>query len=129
MIFVAGVKGFRTAIEEAGSGLGGRFSRVDYSHPRGNGLLNKRPQKGVVRAAKYKRVRLESVGFGVTRDLSEVNAEDFIGHGMGCPAFFNKRDEQRAGFFNCSKALSIAGSGICVALDGGIRGDDEYISG
>ena len=127
-IFVGWSGWFRAVVEKACSGFGGRFSRVDHPHSLGHGFLNQWPQQRVVRAAKNKSVRLQFVRRGIPGDLVEVNAEYFVGHGMMRPTLLNKRDQQGTGFLDGSKALSMAGGSIGMALDSGVCGDNEDIS-
>ena len=55
----------------------------------------------------------------------QVDFQDFVGHGVIDPAFFDERDEEGAGFFVGFEVEGVEGVGVGVGLDGGGGGEDE----
>src|ERR1700742_2001232 len=70
-----------------------------------------------------------SGGGGGGEGFVEVDADDVAGDGVVGPAFFDERDEERAGFFGGAEAEGVAGGEVGVGLDGGGGGEDEDFGG
>ncbi len=96
--------------------------------PGGTAGLDERAEQGVVGAAEDERVGLEALGGGGGEQFVEIDADDLGGDGVAGPAFFDEGDEQGAGLFKRAKAAGLAGSGVGVALHGGVGGDDEHVA-
>lgn len=80
-------------------------------------------------AAEQKCVGFKGGNTGLIEQFGEVDVEDFAGDGVVDPAFFDKRDEQRAGFLNGAKLAFAAGGQVGVAFHRGGSGDDHDIAG
>ncbi len=63
------------------------------------------------------------------QQLVEIDANHLGGHGMVGPALLDQRHEQRAGLLEGAQAPRLAGSGVGVALHGGVGGDDQHVAG
>ena len=84
-------------------------------------------------AAEDQRVGVQVGDCGVFLQIVEVDADnlrgDCLAGGVFGPAFFDERDEQGAGALDAVEAEGAAGFGVGVAVDGGIGGDDEDVTG
>jgi hypothetical protein len=80
-------------------------------------------------AAEHEGVGVEAMLAGLGAELAEVDVDDLPCDGVIGPAFFDQGDEERAGFFEDAEASGAAGSGVGVALDGGVGGDDQRVAG
>ena len=65
---------------------------------------------------------------GFAEELVKIDAEDLIGDWVVGPALFDERDEQGTGFFQCAQTKRSASSGVCVAVYGGVGGNDEHVA-
>ncbi len=59
--------------------------------------------------------------------FGQVDFEDFVGDGVVDPAFFDKGNEEGAGFFGGFEVEGVEGVGVGVGLDGGGGGEDQYL--
>ena len=62
-------------------------------------------------------------------EFVEIDADNFGSDRMVCPAFFDQRHKQRAGFLERAQPLGLACGGIGMAVHGGVGGDHQNIAG
>lgn len=104
-----------------GGGGGGGVDDVHGVVEFGEGPLDKGLEQRVMGAAKEQGLGVRGFGEGFV----EIDAEDFGRHVVVDPAFFYKRYEQGAGFFDGGEADCVQGFGVGVGLGGGRGGKDE----
>ena len=75
--------------EDEGGGIGSCFGGVDDSNAVGNSAGNEWAQQRVMRAAENQRIGIEPFRGGLGVEFLKVDADDFGGYGMVCPAFLN----------------------------------------
>ena len=140
--------------EEAHGGVGSGFGGVDNLHASRDRSIQERAQQRIVGAAEDQRVWVKALSGSLGVEFSEIDADHFCcnrhllcgshlrlgrsglrrtGYRAGPsgdgPALLDQRDEQRAGFFQGTKAHGAAGGGVGVALDGGAGGNDQHVAG
>ena len=105
------------------------FGGVDDVNGMGKRGFDRAAQQWVVSAAEQERVRLKRGFARLGEQLREVDVQNFAGDGVVDPSFFDKGDEQWAGFFDGPKVALGAGGRVGVAFDGGGGGDDHDVAG
>jgi len=108
--------------------VGGGFSGIDDRDACREGAFDHGFEQRIVGAAENERVRLHALGCGVGAEFVEVDAHDFSRNLMAGPALFYEGNEKRAGFLEGAKAVSLARSGVGVAVHGGVGGDNEDVA-
>ena len=88
--------------------------------------FEQRLEQGIVSAAKQYRGGQDALRARAAQGFLKVQAKNLFGDGVIGPALFNQGNQQGAGFLIGLQAMGGTGTGVGMALDGGLSGQHEH---